>query len=493
MCAWQFGDSYDCYAAVTDALAGYWDSGNAGTVTLQPGRFSGSQALNFSSGATTTITLIKSSGANDGLHHITCAFWQSAALSGTTAGLSFQLQDGTTSQCSVVFRSDGAILLTSGSPIGTTLATYSGAVTATSTWFAFEIEVFISNTAGYMNVRKNGNTVNDFSSATNLNTRGGTANNYANRLAVVMYNAVSAQRLDDLYWRSDASSVPWLGDIRCYTRMPASDAAVQFSHAPGSAPVTQTPVQATSASKAANAGCMTVFIANYTGTISSGTVSILTGGTGNMKAAIYDVTRTTALATSNAVVNPASGMNAITFPIPLAVTKGTSYYLAVDQDTTIVYNTTNASNGFQFTTTYASFPATSPTATAAAGPIYTLNIGLSQNYETVNEAQQDATTSYVYSSTPGHSDLYGIAAIASTPLVTHAVTVRAYAIKSDAGTRTMAAQLKSGGTTVASPTIVLTPSNWQWAWRTDQVDPATGAAWTAAAVNVALVGPTVIA
>jgi hypothetical protein len=66
-------------------------------------------------------------------------------------------------------------------------------------------------------------------------------------------------------------------------------------------------------------------------------------------------------------------------------------------------------------------------------------------------------------------------------------------MKSDAGTRTMAVQVKSGATTVASPTVVLTTSGWQWAWRTDVTDPNTGAAWTPAAVNVAQIGPRVIA
>jgi len=51
----------------------------------------------------------------------------------------------------------------------------------------------------------------------------------------------------------------------------------------------------------------------------------------------------------------------------------------------------------------------------------------------------------------------------------------------------------TSGTIVTSPTVVLTPSGWQWAWRHDTTDPATGAAWTAAAVNTALIGPTVIA
>jgi hypothetical protein len=340
----QFGDGFDCYAAPADAILGYWDSGTVG-FTLGAGRFAGSQAI---TGINNTNFLVKSSGSNDAVHHLVVAFQTTAAISGTTLGQFLQLGDGATGQCAVVFRSDGAILLTTGTPGGATLSTYAGAFTATSTWYAFEIEVVINNTTGSFKVRKNGNTTDDHSQ-TGLNTRGGTANNYANRLTVGR-QATLAQTFDDLYWRSDASSVAWMGDIRCYTRAPASDAAVQFSRS--------------------------------------------TGAT---------------------------------------------------------------------------------------------------NFSCVDEAQQNATTDYVYDSVPGHSDLYGIAAIASTPLTTFAVTTRAYMIKSDAGTRTAAVQLKSGASTVASPTVVLTPSNWQWAWRHDAVDPQTGTAWTAAAVNTALIGPTVIA
>ena len=48
-------------------------------------------------------------------------------------------------------------------------------------------------------------------------------------------------------------------------------------------------------------------------------------------------------------------------------------------------------------------------------------------------------------------------------------------------------------TTVASPTLTLTTSGWLWALRMDLVDPNTSAAWTVAAVNVAQIGPVVIA
>ena len=92
-------------------------------------------------------------------------------------------------------------------------------------------------------------------------------------------------------------------------------------------------------------------------------------------------------------------------------------------------------------------------------------------------------TTYVFDSTPGDADFYTIGSIASTPATTLAVVTRGYMQKSDAGTRTAAVQIKSGGTTVASPTLVLTTSGFLWAWRMDLTDPATSAAWTAAAVN----------
>lgn len=34
-------------------------------------------------------------------------------------------------------------------------------------------------------------------------------------------------------------------------------------------------------------------------------------------------------------------------------------------------------------------------------------------------------------------------------------------------------------------------TSWGWLWRTDLVDPATGAAWTATGVNNATIGPVV--
>ena len=62
------------------------------------------------------------------VHHFVVAFDQQNAITSSLAGIYLELFDGATAQCSVVFRSDGAILLTSATPAGTVLATYTGAV-----------------------------------------------------------------------------------------------------------------------------------------------------------------------------------------------------------------------------------------------------------------------------------------------------------------------------------------------------------------------------
>src|SRR3954468_5432374 len=207
--AYCFGDSFDCYATLNDPISGYWDSGLgvAAANTLVAGRFAGGQAVNMQS---SIVCLVKASAVNDAVHHIVMAFRQTAALSGTTLGMYLQLSDAATNQCCIVFRSDGVILLTSATPAGTVLATYSGAVTAQNTWTAFEFEVVINNTTGRFRARKNGNTTDDFDSGATLNTRPGT-NPYANKLTFAMSATVGAQQLDDILWRSDASSVAFVG------------------------------------------------------------------------------------------------------------------------------------------------------------------------------------------------------------------------------------------------------------------------------------------
>lgn len=494
MQAW--GEGFDLYAAVADALAGYWDgSTNSTGMTLVAGRFTGSQALQLTSA--TSGAWFKNSGSNDAVHHLVLAIRQTAALSGTTLGTYISLGDGGTAQCSVVFRSDGALLLTSGGPAGSVLATYTGAVSAQNTWFAFEVEVVVNNTTGSIAVRKNGNTSNDFSLGS-LNTRGGTTNNYASRLTLGMQAAINAHQLDDLLWRSDASSVSFAGDIRCYTRMPASDVSTQFSRSSGTVYTQSLAAQTTSASVTNGTARYQQFTAAYSGTIGSVVVNLATGYTGNMKCALFASSGsapTTVLGSATPLANPAAGNNTLTFSTPVSVTKGTSYYVGFISDTTSGTWNLGASAGNAALTgsgvTYVAFPGASPvTSTGQNQSVGSLNITTAYNYELVYEPQQDGATSYVYDSNVGDADFYAIAALSGTPASTVAVTTRGFFEKSDAGTRNAAVQLKSGATTVTSTSTALSTS-FGWLYRTDLTDPNTSAAWSATAVNNIQIGPVV--
>jgi hypothetical protein len=432
------------------------------------------------------------------VHHIVVAFRQTQLIGGTTLGLYFQLSDGATNQCCVVFRSDGAILLTSATPGGTVLDTYTGAVTAPNTWYAFEFEIVINNTTGSWAVRKNGNASNDQSRGS-LNTRPGTTAQ-ANKLTMGMSVVVIAHQFDDVLWQSGASSGTWLGDVRCYARMPASDASAQFSRSPTPMQVTPWVPGTTAAITAANAR-YAQFTASYTGTVGSVSVTLSTGYTGNMKCAMFAQVSTSTnqpgvlLGTATAITNPVAGVNTFTFPTPVSVVSGTIYWLGFIPDTTSgTWNVTSTNVGFVGTgLTYAAFPASTPVIGATQpSPIITAFITTAGNFNYVNEPQQDGASTYVYDSTVGHADFYNFGTLGATPPSSIvALTTRGFMEKGDAGARGGAMQIKSGATTVASPTLSLA-TNFQWTFRTDTLNPNTGTAWTTATADAATIGPTVV-
>jgi hypothetical protein len=500
-----FGDGFDLYAATTDPyMAGtYWDSGNFAVVAsaaLIAGRFTGSRGLTGASSS--AVALVKSSGANDNIHHINIAFQYNASL-GAAGGLwYFTLSDSGTAQCTVAFGRDGAIFLTNGAVGGTVISFFPSAFTG-NVWNGWEIEVVIHNTAGSWAIRKNGNTVNDFS-ATGLNTRGGTANNYANRLALGLNLIANNGLIDDFLWRSDASSVAWVGDIRCYTRMPASDASVQWTPSGAVVPVANYPDATNSNINLVNTPKYQPFLAPCDGTIATLSMQCVTAVTADIKCTIYASAAgvpTTVLGSANLVTNPGVGTTTWTFATPVAVSRGVSYYVAFCQSASsgsFAYILGTPTGGYAplgNATAYASFPVANPTG-LSAGNNYKVTINITPttapNGAFVADTQQDAAASYVSSSTVGQTDLYGIAPITVTPASVVGVTTRALAQKTDAGTRNIGVQLKSGSTTSNGTSTALNTS-WSWVYRNDLVDPATGAAWSAVSVNNLQIGETVTA
>lgn len=492
----MFGDGFDLYAAPTDASAGYWDTSNVGFALVSPGRFVGSRALSLTNASSTNAALVKSSGSNDAVHHIVFAMQQTAALSGTSIYSWFTLGDGATAQCTVCLRGDGAMLLTSGNAAGATLATYSGAIGAINTWYAFEVEVVINNTTGSFTVRKNGNTSNDFTLGS-LNTRGGTTNNYASRFSIGA-SVGAGHQVDDVLWRSDAASVPWVGDVRCFTRMPASDASVAWSRSGSVVPYTPYTAANTLSWNSATS-YFTPFTAPCSGAIGSLTFNETVASTANFKCSIYASAGgvpTTVLGSATVVSAPPIGTTMFTFGTPVSVTQNTQYWIGWHPDTTSGTGSAFPTGTVGFTTTaitYAAFPVANPTSLVAAAVVTpVVNITATTNSAFVADFQQDGANSYVYSSTVGQSDLYGIASIGSTPSSIVGVTTRGYCQKSDAGTRNVAVQLQSGATNVQSASTALN-TTFAWVSRVDLVDPATGSAWTATGVNNATIGAIVTA
>lgn len=112
------------------------------------------------------------------------------------------------------------------------------------------------------------------------------------------------------------------------------------------------------------------------------------------------------------------------------------------------------------------------------------------NYTLVDEAQVNGDTDYVQGSSVGDVDTYGLGDLSSTPSAISAVNVVAYAEKTDAASRSIALQVKSGATTSDGSNYALAASYGRFD-RLLTTDPNTSAAWTASAVNALQGGPKV--
>jgi len=208
-------------------------------------------------------------------------------------------------------------------------------------------------------------------------------------------------------------------------------------------------------------------------------------GTGHMKAAIYPSTLATPMATSTPVTNPVSGNLTFTFASPPTVSKGQTYYLAVDQDFTANYTQTAGGPGRGTSVTaYASFPATSPALTQTSGIYCTLAITTTDNGNFVSELIGDSDGTTVYSGVASQGDIYTVAGLgAINPASIIGVRVMAEWRKSDAGPRGGSLGVNANGSGDQVQVNDVIPSlTYTYATKYMPTDP-TGAAWTVANVN----------
>lgn len=114
----------------------------------------------------------------------------------------------------------------------------------------------------------------------------------------------------------------------------------------------------------------------------------------------------------------------------------------------------------------------------------------STNFSLVDEAQVNGDTDYVQASSVGTVDTYGFGDLTGTPATIDAVQFSAFAEKTDATSRSIALQMKSGATTSDGSDFSLASSYGKFE-RLQLLDPNGSIAWTTANVNALTGGPKV--
>lgn len=112
-------------------------------------------------------------------------------------------------------------------------------------------------------------------------------------------------------------------------------------------------------------------------------------------------------------------------------------------------------------------------------------------YECVDDAAQDGDTTYASSATIGHKMTFSFANVPVTATIKYVNHV-GVAKKTDAGTRTIAPRVKSGGSEQVGSNISPGTTYTYYSAAID-TDPATGVAWTPSGLNAAEVGDDVTA
>lgn len=113
-----------------------------------------------------------------------------------------------------------------------------------------------------------------------------------------------------------------------------------------------------------------------------------------------------------------------------------------------------------------------------------------QNFALVDEAVANGDTDYVSGSVVGDRDTYGFGDLTGVPATINAVQISSFAMKTDAGARSIANQVISGATTSDGANFALAAS-YSKHERLMLTDPDGSVAWTAAKVNALTGGPKV--
>ena len=118
---------------------------------------------------------------------------------------------------------------------------------------------------------------------------------------------------------------------------------------------------------------------------------------------------------------------------------------------------------------------------SGAGNSTQLTASAGSNYQCVDDVPQN-TSDYNGSASPGQFDTYAMGNLSTAAGTVYGINVFGYCAKSDAGAKSGALVVRSGGTDYEQATFALGTS-YAYANKVLETDPATSAAWTISNVN----------
>lgn len=487
-----FCDGMDKYGGISTSatnvaalMAGEWTT-ITGAGIAAPLSATG-QALSVSNGNVT-----KTLGANYG--RLIGGVRLSCNLTSNPVGIQFQ--DAGTAQTGIGIATTGIISLRSGSyTTGTILGSGGTAISANTTHY-LEWDITFGASAAY-NVYLDGVSI---ISGTGHTTA--TANNTASGFQLIAGTGPTVT-YDDLYLFDTTTTVNnavLLTSPRIETQLPTADSTVQFAVGASvlGGTVARTATQFTSAANqfylrpfTPSRAC-TLNSISITGNASSATINLRpivyadsTGTPGTLLSAGSTVTGITAGATT-----------AMPLTTPQSLTAGTQYWLGYMCDTAVasVFITGDTSAaGRTATSTFASgAPGSAPATTSGQASVLlwgNITLASAANYYEVSQQPPAGLNSYVFDATVGHEDLYNFPALSNPASVVYAVAVKSFVEKSDTGARTISFRTNSSGTDSGGSLTGQAPgTSFAWMGSLFPTDPATGVAWTVAALNLATGG-----
>ena len=398
-------------------------------------------------------------------------------------------------QCSIVLFTSGVITAYTGSQ-GAVLGTSVSTTLLPSVWQFIEVGVVVG-ASGSMTVKVDGRVV---LTLTSVNTKASNAAGTVQAFTVCQTSNGPSGAVAHVYANDNTGPSPWntfLGDVRVQSRPVISADAVAFT--PPSLVANTTGSASASANNSASAN--TLYLQKVTagtgGTLTSVGMVLAVSFTGHAQAAVYadnglGTGPTGApLATSAAQTNPSAG--AITFAIASGphLVSGTTYWIALLTDAIGSWrqNTTNpSSSAYSYSQTYGSGFPTGPTISGlSTGPFYQAINTAPSNLDVLQTSPPNPSAAFNSDATVNDQDTFNVAAVSTSATTVFGIAIKALIGKSDAGARSAATVMKSGGTTSLgsstslgmSPTVCVTLA---------QTDPNTSAQWTQSAANAIKVG-----